>query len=106
MNFSLHIFYLILYISLKLIFPQINKIFFKASSNDSCTRFTREYNSDRYVANERLNYYESQGWDTTALRNVIARRRDDFEYNWNKNGCKERDSKEKSIEFPWEYYKY
>ena len=107
MNFSLHNFFLILYIFFKLIFPQINKIFFKASSNDSCTRITREYNSDRYFANARLNYYKSQGWDTSALRDEIARIRDDFEYNGNKNGCKEIESKEKDIEYSREqYYKY
>ena len=87
MNFSLHYFFLILYIFFKLIFPQIYKIFFKASTNDSCTRITREYNSQRYIANERLKYFESQGWDTTALRNGMARRRDDFEHYGYKKGC-------------------
>ena len=57
------------------------------AANNACTRHVRKFNSDRYVANARLNYYESQGWDTSALRNGIARRRDDFEHNGYKNGC-------------------
>ena len=57
------------------------------AANNACTRHVRRYNSDRYVASARLNYYESQGWDTSALRNGIARRRDDFEHNGYKKGC-------------------
>ena len=57
------------------------------AANNACTRHVRKFNSDRYVANARLNYYESQGWDTSALRNGIARRRDDFEHYGYKKGC-------------------
>ena len=106
MNFSLHNFFLILYIFFKLIFPQINKIFFKASSNDSCTRIIREYNSQKYIANARLNYYKSQGWDTTALRNGMARRRDDLNIMIQKWMQRYREQ-EKDIEYSLEqYYKY
>ena len=31
------------------------------AANNACTRHVRGFNSDRYVANARLNYYESQG---------------------------------------------
>ena len=57
------------------------------AANNACTRHVRKFNSDRRVASARLNYYESQGWDTSALRNGIARRRDDFEHDGYKNGC-------------------
>ncbi len=57
------------------------------AANNLCTRHVRRYNADRSVANARLNYYESQGWDTSALRNGIARRRDDFEHTGYKKGC-------------------
>ena len=57
------------------------------AANNACTRHVRRYNSDRYVASARLNYYESQGWDTSAHRNGMARRRDDFEHNGYKKGC-------------------
>ena len=86
MNFR-HIFVLFLFIFFRFIVPQIDKNLFKFTSKDSCTRITRRYNSDRYVASARLNYYESQGWDTSEIRNGIARRRDAFEHNGYKKGC-------------------
>jgi len=98
MNFR-HIFVLFLFIFFRFIVPQIDKNLFKFTSKDSCTRITRRYNSDRYVASARLNYYESQGWDTSAIRKEIARIRDDFENNGYKNGCEEIESNEKAISY-------
>ena len=71
----------------RFIVPQIDENLFKFSSKDSFTRIIRRYNTDRYVASARLNYYESQGLDKSALRNGMARRRDDFEHNGYKKGC-------------------
>jgi hypothetical protein len=96
MNFH-YKFVLFLFIFFKFIVPQIDKNIFKVSSKDLCTRTTRKYNSERSVASARLNYYESKGWDTSALRNDMARRRDDFEHFRYKNRCEEIEGKEKAI---------
>ena len=99
-------FVLFLFIFFKFIVPQIDKNIFKISSKDLCPRITRQYNSQRYVAGERLNYYESKGWDTSYIRNGLERRRDEFDHNRNKNGCEEIESKEKPIDYsPKKYHK-
>ncbi len=81
----------------RFIVPQIDENLFKFSYKDSCTKISRRYNTAWYVASARLNYYESQGWYTSALRKGIARIRDDFEYSGYKNGCEEIEGKEKVI---------
>ena len=99
-------FVLFLFIFFKFIVPQIDKNIFKVSSKDLCTRTTRQYNFERYVAGGRLNYYESKGWDTSYIRNGLARRRDEFDHNRYKNGCEEIESKEKAIDYlPKKYHK-
>ena len=105
MNFH-YKFLLFLFIFFKFITPQIDKKIFKVSSKDLCTRITRQYNSEINVADARLNYYESQGWDTSYLRNGIVIRRDEFDHNRYKNGCEEIESKEKAINYsPKKYHK-
>ena len=84
---------LFLFIFFKFIVPQIDKNIFKVSSKDLCTRTTRQYNSERSVASERLNYYESKGCDTSYIRNGLAKRRDAFDNNRYKSGCEEIESK-------------
>ena len=96
MNFH-YKFVLFLFIFFKFIVPQIDKNIFKVSFKDLCTRTTRQYNSERSVASARLNYYESKGWDTSYIRNGLAKRRDGFENIRYKNRCEEIEGKEKAI---------
>ena len=72
MNFSLQIRTLILYIFFKFNFPQIDKNFLKLHQMIYAQEL-QENITLKDIANERLNYYESQGWDTSALRNDIAK---------------------------------
>ena len=57
------------------------------AANNLCTKHVKRYNADRLAASKRLNYYKSQGWDTSALRAGIASRREAFEHEGYKNGC-------------------
>ena len=76
------------------------------AANNLCTKHVKRYNADRLAASKRLNYYKSQGWDTSALRAGIASRREAFEHEGYKNGCTELENKIKSIDLQKEYYNY
>ena len=80
-------FILIIWILIRLVFPQIAKIHNLREIEDVCTTHIKRYNNSNIITKTRLNYYKSQGWDTSALRNGMARRRDDFEHNGYKKGC-------------------
>ena len=99
-------FILIIWILIRLVFPQIAKIHNLRSIEDVCTTHIKRYKNSNIITKKRLNYYKSQGWDTSALRAGIAIRRDAFEHEGYKNGCTELENKTKSIDLQKEYYNY
>ena len=88
------IFILITWILIRLVFPQIAKIHNLREIEDVCTTHIKRYNNSNIITKKRLNYYKSQGWDSSALRAEIASRREAFEHEGYKNGCTELEKKQ------------